>query len=190
MSYLTCTIYNYDLFVLFQNLIKGYFNIHPPVNKKEVKKFAAETQEYRIDINNLEELLEKFPADTVVSTLLASILGQLTKDFEGQDRVGITISAPGLEKNIFVLLTRNDQLSVERIMSIVGKILQSNQTFILSSGLIINILRIKMPKGGTRREQSLPHHLMVGKKKIIKIINNDNMCCARALVVARAAVHS
>ena len=77
---------------------------------------------------------------------------------------GVTISAPGLERDIGLPLTRNDQISIERIMSIIEKILQSNHTFLLEKGIVIRILRVELPHGGVRSETHLPFDKSLLKK--------------------------
>ena len=81
-----------------------------------------------------------------------------------------------------------DRLTMERILAEFERVIQSNQEFRLNDTVEINLIHVSMPTGGKRSKRSevnLEKHLEK-KKSIIRIRNEDDLCMARALVVAKA----
>ena len=81
-----------------------------------------------------------------------------------------------------------NRLTTERILAEFKRVIQSNKEFRLNDAVEINVIHVTMPTGGKgtkRSEVNLEKHLEK-KKSIIRIQNDDNLCMARALVVAKA----
>ena len=79
-------------------------------------------------------------------------------------------------------------LTTERILAEIQRIIQSNQEFQLNDTIDVNVIHVSMPSGGKgskRSEINLEKHLEK-KRSIVRIQNGDNLCMARALVVAKA----
>ena len=82
------------------------------------------------------------------------------------------------------------RLTTERILAEFQSVIQSNQEFRLNDTVDINVIHVSMPSGGKgskRSEVSLEKHLQK-KRSIVRIQNDDNLCMARALIVAKAKV--
>ena len=85
-----------------------------------------------------------------------------------------------------------EKLTSERILSEIERFVQSNQEFRLNDSVNVNIVHVQMPKGGTRkkgREINLDKYL-TNNHSIVRIQNTDNICLARALVVAFAKLEN
>ena len=68
--------------------------------------------------------------------------------------------------------------------------IQSNQHFRLNDMVDVNAIHVSMPssgKGRKRTEMNLEKHLEK-KKSVVRIQNKDDLCMARALVVAKAKI--
>ena len=79
-----------------------------------------------------------------------------------------------------------ERLTSERILSEIERVAQSNHEFRLNDSVNVNIVHVEMPNDGTgrkRQEITLEKHL-INKRSIVRIQNDDNICVARALVVA------
>lgn len=105
--------------------------------------------------------------------------------------VRIVISSEILDTPIALPFVRRRDLSVERIMAHIEKILQSHQEIILDEGLRLNFIHLKMPSGGGNKGIINPGvdvlKILKRKRFIIRIPNTeDNLCCARANVTAIA----
>ena len=81
-----------------------------------------------------------------------------------------------------------NRLTKERILAEFECVIQSNKEFRLNDTVEINVIHVSMPSGGKqtkRSEVNLEKHLE-RKKSIIRIQNHDDLCMARALIVAKA----
>ena len=81
-----------------------------------------------------------------------------------------------------------NRLTTERILAEFERVIQSNKEFRLNDTVEINVIHVSMPTGGKRSkrlEVNLEKHLDK-KKSIVRIRNEDELCMARALVVAKA----
>ena len=81
-----------------------------------------------------------------------------------------------------------NRLTTERILAEFERVIQSNKEFRLNDTVEINVIHESMPTGGKRSKRSemnLEKHLDK-KKSIVRIRNDDELCMARALVVAKA----
>ncbi|CAB4022845.1 Hypothetical predicted protein, partial [Paramuricea clavata] len=85
-----------------------------------------------------------------------------------------------------------ERLTTERVLAEFERVIQSNRHFHLDDSVDVNVVHVEMPHGGTgtkRAEINLETHLMK-KRSIIRIQNNDQICLARALVVAKAKIEN
>jgi hypothetical protein len=76
------------------------------------------------------------------------------------------------------------------VLSEIERVMQSNREFRLNDSVNVNVIHVEMPHGGKgtkRSEISLEKHL-ARKGSIIRIQNKDELCLARALVVAKAKI--
>ena len=75
-------------------------------------------------------------------------------------------------------------------MSEIERVIQSNEDFVIDSGLIIEVTLVDMPKGGVHKRCKFVNtdKFIKDKKCIIRILNNDDLCCARAIVIAKAKI--
>ncbi len=69
------------------------------------------------------------------------------------------------------------------------RVFQSNNKFTLDDSLNVNVVHVEMPQGagnGTRRDVVNLKAYLNKKGCIVQIKNNDNLCCTRAIMVAKA----
>jgi hypothetical protein len=67
---------------------------------------------------------------------------------------------------------------------------QANEQFVLDHCVQLNITHVSLPKGGTgkRCDYVDTERFLKDKRCIIQIQNKDEMCCARAIVTAKAKI--
>jgi hypothetical protein len=71
----------------------------------------------------------------------------------------------------------------------VERVVQSNNKFTFDDSLNVNVVHVEMPQGagnGKRRDVVNLKAYLNKKGCIVQIKNNDDLCCARAIVVAKA----
>ncbi|CAC5385560.1 KRAB [Mytilus coruscus] len=85
---------------------------------------------------------------------------------------------------------RKDNLERHKLRHQDGSLFQCNDCvqFVLDESLEIEITHVELPSGGTGRKCKFVDldRFLKEKKCIIRIKNHDDICCARALVTAKA----
>lgn len=109
---------------------------------------------------------------------------------DSRDLVCLTVQCPELDYPISLPFMRVAQLSADRLLSEIERVLQSYEEFVVDQSLEIEVIHVKLPSGkGNKKkcyvdlEKSLKE-----KKSFIKINNRDQLCCARAIVTAKARI--
>lgn len=82
------------------------------------------------------------------------------------------------------------ELTVEKILSEIERVLQSYQQFVIDKAFRIDIVHVQNPygKGHQKKLYVDIRNLLHTKGSIIQIKNNDELCCARAIVTAIARI--
>ena len=76
---------------------------------------------------------------------------------------------------------------MSRILDEIERVLQSDEEFILDDGVEIEVIHVHNPQGGRNRQGYVNlDRFLINKKCIIRIQNVDELCCARAIVTAKA----
>lgn len=80
------------------------------------------------------------------------------------------------------------QLSADRLLSAIERVLQSYEDFVIDQPLEIEVVHVKLPSGKGHKKKCYVdlEKSLKEKKSFIKIINRDELCCARAVVTAKA----
>jgi len=109
---------------------------------------------------------------------------------EPHDRVRLTLSSPHLEHEIWLPFMTPDQLTADRVMIEVDRVLQSNQEWMFEGDFYINFIHAPLPVGGGFARNIGTLETLLEKKKCLLQIprHNDLMCCARAIVTAKARI--
>ena len=83
-----------------------------------------------------------------------------------------------------------EELTTEKVLSHVEKVVQSNEEFRLNTTVNIDVIRVEMPQGSGKSK--VKRHIvnirdyLKKKGSVITINNKDNLCLARALAVSIA----
>ena len=122
-----------------------------------------------------------------------------TPDLHDQDRLYFTIGSDRLHNNfqgwgLRAGEWREDGDRVEALFQRLAQALNSNEQFEMDDSFQVSITQVHhAPQGTGRPRRGKPGHptmelLTRNSKSIIRIQNRDELCCARALVVAKARV--
>lgn len=109
---------------------------------------------------------------------------------DSRDLVRLTVLCQELDNPISLPFMRVAQLSADRLLSKIERVLQSYEEFVVDQSLEIEVIHVKLPSGkGNKKkcyvdlEKSLKE-----KKSFIKINNREQLCCAKAIVTAKARI--
>ena len=165
------------------------FNI-VSVTQVNIKKFRTTGRNYRVrftnaladaELNNLHERLHH---------IFQQILDEAIGGVPPKDQVRVVIHSNQLEYPITFPLMTPELLTMGRILAEFQRVIQSNQEFRLNDTVDVNVIHVRTPSGGKGNKQSeinLEKHLEK-KRSIVRIQNDDDLCMARALVVAKAKI--
>ena len=104
------------------------------------------------------------------------------------DLVRLSVQCPELDFPITIPFTKVFELNVDRLLSAIERVLPSYEEFVLDESLDIEMIHVSLPKGvvGKRCHYVDLPKMMKDKRWFIRIEKNDDLCCARALVTAKA----
>ena len=113
---------------------------------------------------------------------------RLTSDIAPHDQVRLILNSHQLDKSISLPFLQRDRLTPERFLAAVERVVQSNDQFTLDDSVSVNVVHVEMPQGAGRKRRDVVNLESFLRKKdcIVQIKNKDDLCCARAIVVAKA----
>ena len=159
------------------------------VKEVNIKKFRTKGTNYSLRFNNIMADVEIKDVHERLHEVFQHILNDTVADVPSRDQVRMVIHSTQLEYPIAFPFKPAQGLTTKRILSEVQRVVQSNQHFRLNDTVDVNVIHLSMPSGGKGRKRtdvSLERHLEK-KRSVVRIQNND-LCMARALVVAKAKV--
>ena len=116
--------------------------------------------------------------------------------YPNHHRVRLSIKSPGLHHEIWIPFIPPDDMSVERVLISIERVLQSDKKWLFAGTTRVTFVHAALPVGNGRpgvskRQLSSSWVEMLGKKKSVIQIPRDehDMCCARAIVVAVAQLN-
>ena len=115
------------------------------------------------------------------------VIDRVADDLDDNDRIRAVINHPALDRPINLPMMRRADLDAECIISEIERVIQSNQGFRVDAEFTMDIIKVHLPRGEGFLNRNLPlSKVLKNKKSVVTIKNRDNLCMARALVVARA----
>ncbi len=104
------------------------------------------------------------------------------------DLIRFVLRTEQLDKPISLPFMPVSRLTPERLYSQIERVVQSHQEFRLDQTVIVDIVHVEMLQGkGKRKRDTIDlESYLESKRSVIRIRNNDDLCLARALVVAIA----
>ena len=152
------------------------------VKEVNVKKFKTTGMDYHIRFTNTFADLELSEFHNQLYEIFQRMLNEVIDGVAAHDQVRFVLHSSQLD-----ILSR-ERLTTERVLAEFERVIQSNHEFHLNDSVDVNIIHVEMPHGGKgskRSEINLEKHL-IQKRSIVRIQNSDDLCLARALVVAKA----
>lgn len=109
---------------------------------------------------------------------------------DSRDLVRLTVQCPELDYPTSLPFMRVVQLSADRLLSEIERVLQSYEEFVVDQSLEIEVIHVKLPSGNGNKKKCYVdlEKSLKEKKSFIKINNGDQLCCARAIVTAKARI--
>ena len=163
------------------------FYVMTKLKEQKMEKFRTTASTYRvkfrnIDVGDVTDILN------TLKRMFAAVLEDMTSHAKTGDLIRMTVQSPTLDFPIVVPFLRLQEVTVDRFLSEVERVLQSNEDFMIDEGLEIDITRVDMPSGSGRKKRIFANmdRFLKEKKCFIQIQNVDELCCARAIVTGKA----
>ena len=170
---------------------QDYYQIKP-VRKHHSQKFNMTAKNYSVRFNNVLHDVNLLESQKRTYGIFDHLLGDVTEGMNSTDQVRFVLSSNQLQTPIALPFCPLEELTTEKVLSQVEKVVQSNEEFRLNDTVNIDIIRVEMPQGSGRskvkRQTWNIRDYLKQKKSIITINNKDDLCLARALVVSIARI--
>ena len=178
-----------------QNVEQGeyYYNIES-VKKHHSKKFRMSATDHRVRFNNVLADLDLLESHERTQTIFHHLIEDVTWGMNPNDQVRFILRSDQLDTPISIPFMEVERLTTERVFSQIERVIQSNQEFRLNDTVTIDIIHVVTPQGSgkskVKRTTLNIREYLKEKRAIISINNTDNLCLARALVVAVAKIEN
>ena len=164
------------------------------VTKHKSKKFRMTAADHTICFNNVLDQLDLIESYERTQAIFEQLLNDVTEGMNERDQVRFVLRSTQLDTPISIPFMPVIQLTTERVFSKIERVIQSNRDFRLNDTVTVDIIHVEAPQGSgkSRRKRDILdiREYLHKKRSIITIRNNDNLCLARALVVAIAKIEN
>ena len=162
------------------------------VTKHKSRKFRMTATDHAIRFNNVLSELDLIESYERTQAIFEHLLNDVTQDMNEKDQVRFVLRSEQLDTPISIPFMTVEQLTTERVFSQIERVIQSNRDFRLNDTVTVDIIHVEAPQGIGRSKRTVLNirEYLHKKNTVITIQNNDNLCLARALVVAIAKVEN
>ena len=168
---------------------QDYYQIKP-IRDHHSQKFNMTAKNYGVRFNNVLDDVNLLESRNRTYGIFDHLIKDVTEGMNSTDQVRFVLSSNQLQTPIALPFCPLEELTTEKVLSHVEKVVQSNQEFRLNTTVNIDVIRVEMPQGSGRSKvkRNIVNIRDYLKKKgsVITINNKDNLCLARALVVSIA----
>ena len=170
---------------------QDYYQIKP-VRERHSQKFNMTAKNYGVHFNNVLDDVDLLESRKRTYRIFDHLIKDVTEGMNPNDQVRFVLSSKQLQTPIAIPFCSLEELTTEKVLSHVEKVVQSNEEFRLNTTVNIDLIRVEMPRGSgrTRVKRNIVNIRDYLKKKgsVITINNKDDLCLARALVVSIARI--
>ena len=165
------------------------FYVIESVKEVKSKKFRMTGTDYSIRFNNTVSELDLIESYERTQEIFEHLLNDVTAGMNEKDQARFVLRSTQLNTPILLPFMPLLQLTPERVFSQIERVIQSNRDFRLNDTVMVDIVHVEAPQGSGRKRAVLDIGEFLHKKRsVIPIENNDELCLARALVVAIAKI--
>ena len=145
---------------------QDYYQIKP-VRKHHSQKFNMTAKNYSVHFNNVLDNVNLLESRNRTYGIFDHLLKDVTQGMNLTDQVRFVLKSNQLQTPIALPFCSLEELTTEKVLSHVEKVVQSNEEFRLNDTVNIDVIHVAMPQGSGRRKRTtlnIRDHLK--KKKI------------------------
>ena len=158
------------------------------------KKFQMTATDHMVRFTNVVSDLDLIESYERTQKILEQLLNDVTEGMDERDQVRFVLRSDQLDTPISIPFMPLIQLTPERVFSQIERVVQSNRDFRLNDTVTVDIIHVEAPQGSgkSRRKRDILdiREYLHQKRSVVTIKNNDNLCLARALVIAIAKIEN
>ncbi|GBN17151.1 hypothetical protein AVEN_192323-1 [Araneus ventricosus] len=180
-------LFNYQHFILFQ--LENAVILEEIIRRRNVRYNANEIIfQARLNTDGLPDTLRKTPlkfAVKVVRQLIELLIRRCTQDLRLSDLIRFCVQAIGLDKPISTRIMTVSSLTVERVVSVIMRVLQSKDKITLEDGFTIDVITIRQDVGAGKTNTRVVNIDIdrIRKRSVITVpLSEDGLCCAKAII--------
>ena len=168
---------------------QDYYQIKP-IRESHSQKFNMTAKNYGVHFNNVLHNVDLLESRKRTYGIFDHLIKDVTEGMNPNDQVRFVLSSKQLQTPIAIPFCSLEELTTEKVLSHVEKVVQSNEEFRLNNTVNIDLIRVEMPYGSGRRKRDIVNirDYLKKKKSVITINNKDDLCLARSLVVSIARI--
>lgn len=161
-----------------------------------IKDFNSKVKRFNLTARKLEFKLQPVPQSVEplewIKSGIEEIFRFATEELQPKDRVGITFCDTSFKRGPgWMNFQTAEKISVDDVWDLIHKVYQSNSEALSTETFCLGITTVRMPTGSGKdraRKYNSFEEESRSRRGIVTIDNKDNLCLARALVVAIAHV--
>ena len=162
------------------------------VRKQYSKKFRMTSTNHTVRFNNVLDNIDLLESQQRTYGIFHHLLEDVTTDMSPNDQVRFVLRSDQLQTPISIPFCSLEELTTEKVLSNIERVVQSNEEFRLNDTVTIDLVHVEMPQGrGKSKVKRTTYDIreyLKQKKSIISINNKDDFCLACALAVAIARI--
>ncbi len=158
------------------------------VRQVKSKKYRTTAVDYSVRFNDLKDL-DLIREYERTQQIFEQLLNDVTQGMRESDLVRFVLRTDQLDRPISLPFMPLSRLTPKRVFSQIERVVQSKQDFRLNESVIVDIVHVEMPNGSGKRDNVDLVSYLRDKRSIVSIKNKDDLCLARALVVAIANIN-
>lgn len=122
-----------------------------------------------------------------IRQIFETLLLNCSENMLPNDLIRFCIQANGLDKPISTCLEPISSFTIEKLITIIMKVLQSKEEIMLDQGFNVDVITIRRDVGAGRRKVINVNVDSLKKRSILNIPNDKRgLCCAKSIVYALA----
>ena len=171
----------------------GYYEV-TGTKERTSKKFKTTIKDTEIRFNNTVENMDLIDDRKRTYAIIQQLVDDVTGGVKDRDQIHFVLRSDQLEAPIALPFMPRAQFTPERVFAGVERVVQSNREFRLNDTVYVNVWHVDMPVGSgksrKKRTELNAKKYLYAKHTVITVKNHDDLCLARALVVAIARVEN
>ncbi|XP_066279615.1 uncharacterized protein [Branchiostoma lanceolatum] len=157
------------------------------IRQRPVKKFNTNQVTMTAIPNREVDLAEHDTIMHFLNGMFEGMINHVDKELKHDDKIRLVMNSERLDKPVSTKLVNKTDMSPELILSEVERVMQSHKDFLIDDTFFVDLLTVQFPEKGSGYWRFFCNieEFVQKKQCIIQIKNRDELCCGRALVVAR-----